>query len=366
MTNGSTAPGASAANAAISEAASTIGSGSLGPDLDSTLDDSVMLEDQNPVNEPESETDGVTKSLGILRVDHERQKTFYVGEAHWVALIHEISEVKNHFANHKKEFEAQMEKIAQTKARIDVDAGAGSSVLFGATVPPPRSEILSQLPNRYMSDILVNRYFNSYDPATHILHSFAFQRQYEAHWQDPSKTSIVWIGMLFAIMRLAMLSFVREGDEPMEFRGKCQDMAATFRAQMAHCLITADYTKPHGFMVETLILYLHAEHSSNRDTEASVWVLIGIIVRLAMRMGYHRDSKFFPELTPFEGEMRRRVWSFVRTGDLLFSFQMALPPMVRLGDSDTDLPRNIYDHEFDETSTTLPPPRPTTNHGNHW
>lgn len=358
MTNGSSAPGASAANAAISAASSSIGSGSLGPNLDSTLDDSAMLEDQNLNNEPESETDGVTKSLGILKVDHEKQKTFYIGEAHWAALINEIGEVKNYFANHKKEYEAQLEKITQTRAKSGADVGAGPALLFGATIPPPRSEILSHLPSRYMSDILVGRYFNSYDPATHILHGPSFQRQYQAHWADPSKTSIVWIGMLFAIMRLAMLNFAREGDEPPEFRGKCADMANTFRAQMAHCLITADYTKPHAFIIETLIFHLHAEYSNNRDTEASVWVLMGMIVRLAMRMGYHRDSKFFPDVTPFQGEMRRRVWSFVRTGDLLFSFQIALPPMVRLGDSDTDLPRNIYDDEFDETSTSLPPPRP--------
>ena len=55
--------------------------------------------------------------------------------------------------------------------------------------------------------------------------------------------------------------------------------------------------------------------------------------------------------------MRRRVWTFVRQSDLLFSFQIALPSMIRIGDSDTDLPRNIYDDEFDEDCTSLPPPR---------
>ncbi|KAK5087514.1 hypothetical protein LTR24_006631 [Lithohypha guttulata] len=361
MTNGGNSGGPSAAQAAINGAsapASSIGSGSLGPNLDSQLDDSMMVQQDVEGAEAESETDGVTKSLGILKVDQERNKTFYIGEAHWAALLNEISEVKNYFASHKKEYEAQMEKIAETRKTAGVDIGSGPALLFGATVPPPRSEILRALPSKYMCDILVGRYFNSYDPSTHILHGPSFQRQYQAYWSNPEKTSIVWVGMLFAIMRLAMLSFAREGDEPPEFKGKCQDMSGTFRAQMAHCLITADYTKPHAFLIETLIFHLHAEFSSNRDSEASVWIMMGIIVRLAMRMGYHRDSKFFPDLTPFQGEMRRRVWSFVRTGDLLFSFQIALPAMVRLGDSDTDLPRNIYDDEFDEGSTQLPPPRP--------
>lgn len=352
---------------AAAQAANNVGnaprSGSLGSSLD--VDDSQMMESEDVEGEGEgegeSETDGITKNLGILKVDQERNKTVFIGEAHWAALLNEIGEVKNYFVNHKKEYEAQMEKIAETRKNMPGGgdpASSGPALLFGASAPPPRPEILRQMPSRYMADILVGRYFNSYDPATHILHGPSFQRQYQAYWENPDNTSIVWIGMLFAIMRLAMFSYVREGDEPPEFRGKCQDMASTFRTQMANCLITADYTKPHAFIIETLVFHLHAEYSTNRDMEASVWVLMGVIVRLAMRMGYHRDSKFFPDVTPFQGEMRRRVWSFVRTGDLLFSFQIALPPMVRLGDSDTDLPRNIYDDEFDENSPTLPPPRP--------
>ena len=360
MTNGNSSGSAAAAQAAIRTAtSSTTGSGSLGPNLDSQLDDSEMNESAYvDAGENESETDGVTKSLGILKVDQEKNKTYYIGEAHWAALLTEISEVKNYFSSHKKQFEAQMEKIEERRKNAGVDVGSGPTLLFGAAVPPPRSEILRALPSRYMSDILIAKYFNTYDPATHILHGPTFHKQYQAHWQNPEKTSIVWIGLLFVIMRLALQSFVYDGDEPPEIQGKCHDLSGAFRAQMAHCLIIADYTKPQAFIIETLIHHLHAEHISNRDAEASIWILMGMIVRLAMRMGYHRDSKFFPDLTPFQGEMRRRVWSFIRTGDLLFSFQVALPPMVRLGDSDTDLPRNIYDHEFDETSAQLPPPRP--------
>lgn len=359
MTNGAQAVGPAVAAHALSAGASTIGSGSLGPNLDHELDESAMMDDADG-NEAESETDGVTKSFGILKVDAERQKTFYIGEAHWAVLLNEISEVRNYFVAHKKEYEAQMEKVEQARKSMGTDVGAGPALLFGSTIPPSRAEILAQVPSRYMSDILIGRYFNTFDPATHILHGPIFQRQYNQHWADPSKSSIVWVAMLFAMMRLAMLSYGREGDEPPEFRGKCQELAANFRTQMAHCLITADYTKPHNHIIETLIFHLHAEYTSNRDAEASVWVLVGMIARLAMRMGYHRDAKLFPNLSPFQGEMRRRVWTFVRSADLLFSFQVALPSMIRLGDSDTELPRNIYDDEFDEDSTSLPPARPAT------
>ena len=68
MTNGNSSGSAAAAQAAIRTAtSSTTGSGSLGPNLDSQLDDSEMNESAYvDAGENESETDGVTKSLGIL------------------------------------------------------------------------------------------------------------------------------------------------------------------------------------------------------------------------------------------------------------------------------------------------------------
>jgi hypothetical protein len=182
--------------------------------------------------------------------------------------------------------------------------------------------------------------------------------QYNEHWKDPSKTCIVWIGMLFAMMRLAMLSYYHDGDEPPEFRGKSLDMARNFRNLMSQCLVLADYTRTYPYLIETLIFHLHADFSETKEADASVWILIGVIARLAMRMGYHRDSKMFPNITPFQGEMRRRVWTFVRQADLLFSAQVGLPSMLRTGDSDTEIPRNLYDEDFDPDCKELPPSRP--------
>ena len=164
--------------------------------------------------------------------------------------------------------------------------------------------------------------------------------------------------MVFAIMRLALLSLHRDGHEPPELRGKALGMAASYRNAMAQCLVLADYTKPHRYLVETMILHFIAESNQNRDAETSVWVLIGVVVRLAMRMGYHRDSKMFPDISVFQGEMRRRVWSLIRQADLLFSYQVGLPGMIRPSDNDTDFPRNLYEEDFNEDSTELPPERP--------
>lgn len=164
--------------------------------------------------------------------------------------------------------------------------------------------------------------------------------------------------MIFVMMRLAMLSYHREGDEPPEFQGKSVDMAAGFRDSLSQCLGLADYTKPHAHLIECLLLHLHADFLETKETEVSVWVQAGVITRLAMRMGYHRDPSVFSNISPFQAELRKRVWSYLRQADVLFSFQMGLPNMIRSMDSDAEIPRNLYDEDFGEDSKALPPSRP--------
>lgn len=357
MTSGSQSAGPAAAQRALSLHSSS-GSMEYAQDVDVDVDGE--YEDNGVVRgsgEDESETDQVVQSLGIMKVDN--NKSMYYGEAHWAAILHDIKEVKNYFSEHKKQWEDQMLKVEEAKNRVD-SAPQGPTFLFGGSKPPPYSDLLAQLPKRTVTDKLVSRYFNSYDPAVHILHPPSWQRNYERHWENPHKSGPAWLGQMFAILCLAMHSYFRMDDEPPEFRGKSFALAANYRGLTGQCLLLADFTKPVTHMIETLVLHLHCEYARNRDAEVGTWVLVGMIVRLAMRMGYHRDPKYFPNITPFQGELRRRVWTFVRQSDLLFSFQIGLPSMIRLGDCDTDLPRNLYDDEFDEDSKTLPPSRPAS------
>ncbi|CAI7590339.1 unnamed protein product [Penicillium glandicola] len=343
MTNGAQSDGPTAAMAAIS-GESSAGSTGFSHDLE--------IDEEGMEGAEDSETDQVTKSFGVMKMDN--NKTYYISEAHWASVLNDISEVRSFFTTHKKQIDEQMEKVKASQPATDTP---GATLLFGINKPMSRAEIMAGLPSKYTTDILIARYFNSYDPATHVLHGPTFQAQYNKHWDDPAATELVWIAMLFAMMRLAMLSYHREGDEPPEFRGKSMDMAGAFRNSVAQCLTLADYTKPHSFLIEALIFHLHGDFSQTREADISIWVMTGVITRLAMRSGYHRDSRMFPNITTFQGEMRRRVWTFVRQADLLFSYQAGLPSMIRGTDSDTELPRNLYDDDFDEDCKELPPPR---------
>ncbi|KAI4251130.1 MAG: hypothetical protein L6R42_008498 [Xanthoria sp. 1 TBL-2021] len=356
MTNGAQSAGPGAADRTLSMSATT---GSMEYPQDVEVDD---LNNRNGMMRPdgeeaESETDQVAQSLGVLKV-MDNNKSMYFGEAHWAAILTDITEVKNYFNEHKKQLEEQAQKIQAQKT--DENFPEGLPVLFGGVNPPEFAELLGSLPKRLITDKLVHRYFNSFDPSIHILHPSSWFKSYEAFWADPQAMGPAWLGQIFAVLCLAMHSYYKMGDEPPEYRGKSLILANKYRSITAQCLMRADILKPVSHTIEALILHLHGEYARNRDAEVGVWVLVGMIVRLAMRMGYHRDSKLFPSVTPFQGEMRRRVWTFVRQSDLLFSFQLGLPSMIRLGDCDTALPGNYYDDDLYEDMKALPPPRPIT------
>lgn len=106
--------------------------------------------------------------------------------------------------------------------------------------------------------------------------------------------------MLFAMMRLAVRSWHGDKDAPPEYKGKCTDLASLYRSQVSQALILADYTKPHAYLIETFIFHLYGEYVSSTDAQNRIWVLVATIARLAMGMGFHRDPKWFPNISPFQ------------------------------------------------------------------
>jgi Fungal specific transcription factor domain len=83
-------------------------------------------------------------------------------------------------------------------------------------------------------------------------------------------------------------------------------------------------------------------------------------MRLALQQGYHRDPSHFPNVSVFQGEMRRRIWSAVSQHDLLFSVLIGLPKCIRYAECDTQSPGNFHEEELYEDMKELPPSRPVT------
>ncbi|MCJ1291586.1 hypothetical protein MMC34_003131 [Xylographa carneopallida] len=62
-------------------------------------------------------------------------------------------------------------------------------------------------------------------------------------------------------------------------------------------------------------------------------------------------------MSPFDGEIRRRLWMCVSQVDLLLSFQLGLPTMIRSSECDAETPRYLHEEELFEEMQELPPSR---------
>lgn len=166
--------------------------------------------------------------------------------------------------------------------------------------------------------------------------------------------------------------------------GQPAEAMQIFQRRATDCLLISKYsTSPGPYTLEALLINAQNEFIRRKDAHLGVWVLGGIAIRLALRMGYResyshtilkilsqkltleicltdRDPDNYPQLSPFEGEMRRRIWSIMIQIDGLTSYQLGLPPMIQEAVCDTRPPRNLNDEDFGPDSAFLPPSRPMT------
>ncbi|KAK6864587.1 Trichosetin synthetase PKS-NRPS1 [Apiospora arundinis] len=284
------------------------------------------------------------------------QSSTWVNSNHWSVLVDGISDGRE-------------SQPASSDTPVGSDNSASPSSpgpkLFYSCPPATRAEIIAALPPRRTSDRLVSSFFNFLDTAAAaIVHSREFLIMYKRLWNDPPSVPITWISILFSVFCIATrfqhaMEFHK--DHSIKVKGKLStETTSNYREKAVQALMLGQYTKGGPYVIEALLLYFTSEHFTNIDAQIESWLILSVTVNIAMRQGYHRDPRHFPQLSPYQGEMRRRVWATLYQVDLSISVQMGLPKLIRDNVSDTQLPGNYAENDFDPSTTQLPMPRPDT------
>ncbi|KAH8892610.1 hypothetical protein GQ53DRAFT_685973 [Thozetella sp. PMI_491] len=284
----------------------------------------------------------------------------YFGGNDWYAVLQQINELKK--AWRQEEDDAMDSDIPPTLSHA-VD---GSSLLFNQVKPIERMEILSTLPPKHEVDRLIAQFFNTKTfpiRSPPILHEPTFMREYNEHWKEPAQANLIWLGLLFSILGIVMLSYYQYG-EPPEYEGISESLFHLYRMRTAQCLLSGDMSKCLPYTVETLRFNATAELNRKDDNRRGLWIMTGVIVRAAINMGYHRDPSHSPNISALQGEYRRRVWVSIISMDDLSSCLGGFPRMMSAMYSDTQEPRNLHDWELSEETKVLPPSRPLSENTN--
>ncbi|KAI8725155.1 Zn(2)-C6 fungal-type domain-containing protein [Fusarium sp. LHS14.1] len=266
----------------------------------------------------------------------------YHGETSWEAVFQSIHDIQSVL---KTEEEDEQPEEPENLPALDI--------VLGGVAPVTIEELRSSMPSRQDADILIRTYFDAKFLVVPFTHERHFWRRYELFWSRPHEANFLWLSIMFSVLSLgAMIAKVK---------GSLLETVAgpsLYMHRSAQCLITGEYLNAKSYSVEALMMFAHSRNVQKVDSDATIWSLYGLAVRLAQRRGYHLDAaRVSPNITPFEAEMRRRTWFMVQTSDLLFSFQLGMPPMVYQEVCDADHPRNLTDDDFDE-DTDVPPSRP--------
>ncbi|SMQ50498.1 unnamed protein product [Zymoseptoria tritici ST99CH_3D7] len=322
-------------------------------------------------SQEQNEFDAPTKPFGELRIG--KNGISYVGTSHWHAILNGISDLKRELEDddEEEEEELQAEQTQYTRPfgiepldqsfgytntlRTPGKASTGMGFMLGNPESKTREQLIAAVPEKRVTDRLLSLWFNSPDPFKNIVHGPTFQDEYKHFCKDPKQTPTMWLGLLFSIISLAASFGLRDGDPTTDAARKTLAEVNEYHGLAASAATLAEFASPKRYTIECLILYAAGLRSSN--AMVNVWLMVGLIIRLTLRMGYHRDADNYPAVSVFEGEMRRRCWASINMIDVLISFQLGLPSMVRTIVTDTKPPSNLLDRDFNVSTAVLPPCR---------
>lgn len=339
-------------SAASDQSPKEIGSangGSDGGDAPVNHSDSNSDSRLGPSGGPEDLPNASGIGFGQLKISHGQTK--YKGASHWESILDSIADVKSAIDDGEDSGDSEEEDEGLTSA--------STLGLLGGSTVTTRSHLLQCVPARPVADRLLWHWFNSTDPSLPLIHRPTFLAEYERFWQGPNETPTMWLALFFDMLclgsRIAHLLSQVDQVVPQAAGVSSPDQ---FQQLAASALQLAGFMKPKKYTVEAMLMYVSCEHMKKEDEGTKLWYIMSIVARVALRMGYHRDPDHFPAITPFDGEIRRRVWSVVYIFDVLLSHNLGLPSMLQHLQIDTKATRNLLDTDFGPDCTELPPARP--------
>ncbi|KAI1418465.1 fungal-specific transcription factor domain-containing protein [Hypoxylon sp. FL1857] len=172
---------------------------------------------------------------------------------------------------------------------------------------------------------------------------------------DVSALSPANEALMFSIYYSAITS-MEDDDIVTNFGSSKSELNFKYRLGLEHALARADFLNvPDIVLVQAFVIFLFL--AKRHDSPRFVWMMTGLAIRMAQALGLHRDGSRFPHLTPFEVEMRRRVWYSLCMIDARSSEDQGTDLTITQGSFDTRKPLNINDSDIDPDTKDTPKER---------
>ncbi|KAI0970909.1 hypothetical protein F4678DRAFT_435058 [Xylaria arbuscula] len=226
----------------------------------------------------------------------------------------------------------------------------------------PDPELESLLPPKEETDSLLTVYLDQFEQLHRIVHIPTFRKEYESFW-NPNHTRPA----AFTVLVLSMISV--SCCLGMQTSGKFIGVKSSAYAMVEKWVKACDawfgqQSHKHRTMVHYQIeCLLYLAKKVNTIKKKRFWTTSGALVHNAITIGLHQDPDVIAlEISPYNKEMRRRMWSTIIEFDLQTSFDLRVPTLLSQVHIETEPPRNIDDESFGQDSTEIPVAKPRTDY----
>ncbi|KAF5009911.1 hypothetical protein FDECE_3896 [Fusarium decemcellulare] len=162
---------------------------------------------------------------------------------------------------------------------------------------------------------------------------------------DPRSAQPSTLALTFAIYYAAVTALCHnDSDETFDLPCEKSVLLERYRTALDRLLVTPDLmSRPETAHLQAFAIYVTCLRA--HELGRTVWVLTGLVIRLAQSIGLHRDGASF-KLSPFETEMRLRLWWHLCVLDSRAPEDQGLQPTVDLTNQELRYPLNVNDDQL--------------------
>lgn len=202
------------------------------------------------------------------------------------------------------------------------------------------------IPERATCDRLLELYFATFDTMFRVLHVPTFYTEYNAYWDDPNFKKKTFHQKLLLVLAIGTCFYYENEEQGCPLRSLAS--AWIFKAQQ-WLVSVFEMGEPGMDVLQISCLLLLARQVDKSGSELT-WISADFPLRIAISEGYHLEpSIHFPDIRPFEAEMRRRIWATILELSLQSSLDADMPPPLSGDVWDCDPPTNVNDAEISES-----------------
>ncbi|KAK3173785.1 hypothetical protein OEA41_007117 [Lepraria neglecta] len=293
----------------------------------------------------DKKADGMVKEFGRLVVEDGRSR--YVSNKFWSSLSDEVAEMQDILddpTDEEDDYPSPGSGSSATANHQGFIFSFSSTVLSLRNFHPPQEQI----------PLYWNIYKTNIDPVIKLLHIPFHENMISKASQDLDNVSKPLEVFMFTIYYAAVTSLSPD-DCILHLGLQKQAALRKYRFATEQALARTGFLSTQDFVVlQSMLLFLTCVRRS--DDTRYVWTITGLLIRLAQAQGCHRDGQQFG-ISPFETEMRRRLWWQICTLDVRASEDHGADPSIIEQSFDTKFPLNINDEDISPTTKEAPEER---------